>query len=340
MQSYCGPVSDIPDEMLPPGVQALEDDARKHPESEWRQSRFLTAFCQRELCRHPRRGELILDFISRFPRSSAAKSPAVHPDPLTDPEAFKAVEALWLRLREGHSSDSDLAIGHAALVANDEPARAAEILRETIALLPKSASLWTELGRVAPESLEQLNALKTARELGSDQPNLVAWIGQAAVHAGRFDDIYQVGCELMARANQTRATVCSPVGWEDTGRSAWARIRAALEHSPERQELIHALSDYANDMHWAHTFLGLVAAEKGHLLEAGKHLLSSVVIWAEPRTSSYGPSLLLASKLCEAGMWKEVEQFLISSKDLWDNEILDDWLEDVRSEHTPAFDEA
>src|SRR6188768_3771585 len=295
MQSYCGPVSDIPDEMLPPGVQALEDDARKHPESEWRQSRFLTAFCQRELCRHPRRGELILDFISRFPRSSAAKSPAVHPDPLTDPEAFKAVEALWLRLREGHSSDSDLAIGHAALVANDEPARAAEILRETIALLPKSASLWTELGRVAPESLEQLNALKTARELGSDQPNLVAWIGQAAVHAGRFDDIYQVGCELMARANQTRATVCSPVGWEDTGRSAWARIRAALEHSPERQELIHALSDYANDMHWAHTFLGLVAAEKGHLLEAGKHLLSSVVIWAEPRTSSYGPSLLLAS---------------------------------------------
>jgi len=39
-------------------------------------------------------------------------------------------------------------------------------------------------------------------------------------------------------------------------------------------------------------------------------------------------------------MWSDVEQFLISSKDLWDNEILDEWLEEVRGEHTPAFDDA
>lgn len=332
-------VSDVSSDTLPPDVQALEDDARKHPKSEWRQSRFLTSFCRPDLYQHPRRVELILDYLSRFPRSSAAKSAMVHPDPVTAPDGFKAIETLWLELREDDASDVDLAIGHAALVANDDRSRFAEILRNAITLIPNNACLWTELGRVAPEPLQQLEALKTARALGSDQPNLVVWIGRAAVDAGRADDFYEVGCELISRAKQTRANVHSPIGWEDRGRSAWTRIRAALEHSPDRQELIDALSEYANDTHWGHTFLGLVAAQRGQLSEAGKHLESSAAIWAEPRISSYGPSFVLANKLSELGMWKDVERFLIACKDLCNDEILDDWIEEIRNERTPDFDE-
>ncbi len=337
--AYHERVSDVPDDTLPPDVQALEDDARKYPNSEWRQSRFLTSFCRSELYGHPRRGELILDYLSRFPRSSAAKSPAVHPDPVATPDAFMAVEALWLELRKGAVDDVELAIGHAALVANDDQVRSGEILRKAIALVPKNASLWTELGRVAPEPLQSLDALKTARMLGSDQPNLLVWIGRAAVDAGQSDDVYAVGSELMSRANHTRANVRSPVGWEDCGRSAWTRVRAELEHSPDRQELIHALSEYANDTHWAHTFLGLVAAEQGHLSEAGKHLQSSAAIWAEHRISAYGPSFLLANKLCELGLWTDVERFLVACKKLWSDDILDDWIQEVKNERTPTFEE-
>jgi len=336
---YCRRVSDVPGDTLPTDVQALEDDARKYPQSEWRQSRFLTSFCRGELYRHPRRGELILDYLSRFPRSSAAKSAAVHPDPVAAPDTFKAVEAFWLELRKGQPNDVDFAIGHAALVANDDPSRSTEILRDAITLLPKNASLWTELGRVAPEPLQSLEALKTARALGSDQPNLIVWIGRAAVGAGRPDDVYEVGCELMSRANQTRETVRSPVGWEGVGRGAWTQIRAALENSPDRPELIHALSEYANDTHWAHTFLGLVAAEQGQLSEAGKHLERSAAIWAEPRMSSYGPSFLLANKLCELRMWKDVERFLVACKNLWNDQILEDWIQEIKNERTPAFEE-
>jgi hypothetical protein len=317
----------------------LENEARQHPDSVWRQSRLLGALCTSELHRHPRRLEFILDFISRFPRSSEAKCPLAHVDPIEAPEAFRSIEALWSRLRDEHPGDPSLAIGHAALVANEDRSRSAEILREAIALLPKDAALWTEFGRIAPEPSEQLDALQKARALGSNQPNLLVWIGRAALDAGRSDDVYGIGCELITRASQTRDTVQSPIAWEDTGQGAWKRIRAALEHSPDRPQLIHALTQYANDTHWGHTFLGLVAAEQGQLLDAGKHLLSSSKVWGEPRLSSYGPSFILARKLCEAAMWKDVEQFLVACKELWDDDIVDDWIQEVRNEHVPDFDD-
>jgi len=204
-------------------------------------------------------------------------------------------------------------------------------------MLPKDAALWTELGRIAPEPSEQLDGLQKARALGSNQPNLLVWIGRAAVDAGRADVVYGIGCELMTRARQTRDTVQSPIAWEETGQCAWKRIRAALEHSPHRPQLIHALTQYANDTHGAHTFLGLVAAEQSQLLESGRHLLSSSNVWGEPRLSSYGPSFVLARKLCELGLWKDVEQYLVACKDIWDDEILDDWIQEVRNEHIPDF---
>jgi hypothetical protein len=332
-------MNNSPDDPLPPDVQALESEARQHPDSEWRHSRLLLEFCRKDLDRHPRRIEFILDFIARFPRSFSAQSPIVHVDPILDAEAFKSVDALWSSLRRQDINEPDLAIGHAAFVANDDRSRAAEILRTTIAVLPENAALWTELGRIAPDPSERFDALQNARAFGSNQPNLLVWIGRAAVDAGRSDDVVSVGAELRTRAARTRATVPCPVAWDDTGRAAWARIRTALEHSPDRRQLIDALTEYAHDTHWAHTFLGLVAAEQGRLPEAGKHLVDSASVWGEPRLSSYGPSFLLARKLCEAGLWKDVEAFLIACKNFWDDEVLDDWIQEVANEHIPDFDD-
>jgi hypothetical protein len=335
--SYDAVVSNPPDDPLPLDLRALEREARQHPDSESSQSRLLYALCTSELHGHPRRIEVILDFISRFPRSSEAKCPFVHVDPGQAPEAFKSIEALWSQLRNDHPNDPDLAIGHAAFVASEDRARSADILRVAIALLPKDAALWTELGRIAPEPSERLDALQKARALGSDQPNLLVWIGRAAVDAGRSDDVFKAGCELRTRMSQTRDAIHFPIDWTDTGRGAWARVRAVLEHSPDRQQLIRALTQYANGTHWSHTFLGLAAAEEGQLVDACKHLLSSPATWGEHRLSAYGPSFLLARKLCGSGMWKEVEQYLHACKGFWDDEILDDWIQEVRKEHIPDF---
>lgn len=330
-------VASIP---LPLEIQELERQTLEHPNSEWRQSRLLGAFCTVDLQRHPRRLELILDFVARFPRSHAARSPIVHTDANADPEAFQAIEALWLRLRAEHAGDPELVVGHAALVANADRSRSTGILRAAIERLPENAELWTELGRVVPEPSERLDALLKARDLGSSQPNLLVWIGQAAIEVGRTDEVFRIGRELTARASQTRDTVHVPVAWDDTEHDAWTRIRAALEHSPDWQRLVGACAQYANDTHWAHTFLGLVAAEQGQLSEAGKHLLDSAKVWAEPRLSSYGPSFLLARKLCHAGLWKEVEGYLIECINIWDDEILDEWIEEVRNERMPDFGNA
>lgn len=173
-----------------------------------------------------------------------------------------SIEALWSRLRNEHADDPDLALGHAALVARHDRGRSAEILRASIALLPESAALWTELGRVAPEPSEQLAALQKARALGSTQPNLLVWIGRLAADAGRSDEVYEIGHELMARANQTRATIQPPIAWTDTGRAAWTRIRSALEDAPDREQLF-ALGQYANDLHWRTPFLASSRPSKG-----------------------------------------------------------------------------
>lgn len=322
---------------LPENVRALEREAQQHPSSEWRQSRLLGALCTGELHGHPRRIELILDFIARFPRSVAARSPIVHADPSVAPEAYRAIEALWSRLRDEDGDDPDLVIGHAALVANGDRSRSADILRAAIERSPENAALWTELGRIVRDPSERLDALQKARALGSSQPNLLVWIGRAAVDAGRSDEVYRVGCELQARASQTRAAVQTTIAWEEAGHDAWTQIRAALEHSPDGQRLIHALGQYANDTHWAHTFLGLVAAEQGRARQASEHLLSSSKVWAEPRLSSYGPSFLLSRRLCEAGLWKDVEEYLIGCIEIWDDEILDEWIEHVRSQRIPDF---
>lgn len=328
-----------PGDSLPEHIRALERDALQHPSSEWRQSRLLGAFCTNDLHGHPRRIELILDFVSRFPRSFAAQSPIVHADRRRAPEAFQSIEAVWSRLRNEHPGDPELVIGHAALVANDDRSRSADILREAITRLPENAALWTELGRIVPEPSERFDALEKARVLGSAQPNLLVWIGRAAVDAGRSDDVFRVGSELRTRASLTRDTVRAPIAWDDTDHDAWTRVREALEHSPDGQRLIHACSQYANDTHWAHTFLGLVAAEQGRLSEASEHLLSSSKVWGEPRLSAHGPSFLLAKKLCEAGSWKTVEGYLIDCINIWEDEILDEWIEDVRNERFPDFGE-
>lgn len=75
------------------------------------------------------------------------------------------------------------------------------------------------------------------------------------------------------------------------------------------------------------------------MIDAGKHLLDSSKVWGEPRRSSYGPSFVLARRLCDAGRWQDVEAYLVACKDLWEDEVLDDWIQDVRGERVPDFDD-
>lgn len=324
---------------LPAKILALEKELRAHSDSDWNFGRLMGAYIDAKLDAHPRRIELILEFISRFPRSRTARCAYVHVEPMEAPEAFESIEALWSRLRTDDATDPELAMGHAALVAGGDRQRAATILREALTHHPEHAELWTELGRIEPDPSEQLLALHKARALGSTQPNLLAWTGRAAAAAKRMDEVHRVGSELMARIETTRNTVSCPIDWEATGRQGWNRIQTALEHDPERRTLVNKLSYYANDKHWAHTFLGLAAAEHGKWDEASDHLLTSAQVWSEPRVSSYGPSFVLAQKHSEAGRWDVVTQYLTACKQLWNPEILDEWLQVIEQRQIPDFDD-
>lgn len=38
-------------------------------------------------------------------------------------------------------------------------------------------------------------------------------------------------------------------------------------------------------------------------------------------------------------MWKDVEEYLVAWEGIWDNDVVNAWLEDVMNERIPDFDE-
>lgn len=210
---YIGLVSDLAGAPLSPELQALERAAAQDPDYEWRQVQLLGALCTEELQAHPRRTQVILGYISRFPKSTMAPAAYLQVDRTVAPAAFESIDVLWARLRSEAPDNPDLVVGHAAFHASTDPDRAAAMLRDAIARLPPSAALWTGLGRVVREPTERLAALEQARALGSSQPNLLIEIGWCAVEARRFDVVANIGRELAARAQRTRATMQSPVSF-------------------------------------------------------------------------------------------------------------------------------
>lgn len=326
------------DRELPTEVMQLEKSLEAEPTSEWRHDRLLSAFCTEELEDHPRRINHIVAYIRRFPRTIQARCPFTHVDQIRCPEGFAEIEREWLALRDAHPGDADIIRGLALFVANSDPKRAEALLEGALRLEPNNHDLWTDLGRVCLAAEKRLKCFQQALRLGSPQPNLLAWSGRAAIEAENLREAQRIGEALSERALQARLQEDPRINWDDSGADAWNRLRAIAENAPDRPSLVNLVSQHANDTHWAHIILGFVAARRGDVSVAVKHLHLSAHVVGEPRLSSYGPSTVLAEELCKLEQWDDVETFLHNCKTFWQAEILDDWISDVRLRRTPNFD--
>ena len=76
-------------------------------------------------------------------------------------------------------------------------------------------------------------------------------------------------------------------------------------------------ANYGNALHQANTMLGLVELQQGDLDRAGHYLLNSARTPGSPQIKVFGPNMLLASRLLEAGQRSCVLRYLEECRALW-----------------------
>jgi hypothetical protein len=236
-----------------------------------------------------------------------------------------------------HPRDPLLIRGLANFVLISDQARACTLLEDFVVADPNDAEVWMELGRIHPTPGRSLACLQQARKLGSSQPNLFAWIARAAMKADDRAAASQVGHELLARADEVRRA--------HGERAEWTRVvpdlfRRAVDDGVSRagaSKLVEAVAQHANDKHWGHTALGVIALRGGDATQALEHLRCSAEVGKDYRLSSYGPAFALAQPLCEHGHWSAVADYLTACESFWDVDRLRELRSDVERQRMPHF---
>ncbi|HYQ00466.1 MAG TPA: hypothetical protein VER96_17435 [Polyangiaceae bacterium] len=318
-------------------LEALEIQLAADPGSESLLEEILFEYLGPGLAGAPRRIHHAIEYVRRFPRTLIARTPYVHVDQSTFPAAFAQIEQEWLRLREEHPDDPELAQGLAAFVAPCDRDRAVNVLDEALGRSPEHPGLWLELGRICPDPKRRLGALQKARALGAAQPNLLTWLARAAIEA---DDVMageQVAAELLSLVKEARAVHGEKLDWPERGRDLWTRARSGSDSDAAARALTSAITDHAHRKHWAHTTLGVIAARRGNVAEAREHLRESAAVGSDYRLSSYGPSFLLARELCRLDEWNAVADYLDACAAFWNPEPLRVWVQQLRERQMPDF---
>jgi hypothetical protein len=316
-------------------IEVLEKRLEADPDSTSIWEELLSALCTGELVGHPRRIDLLVQFVKRFPRHYIARTPWVSVYPEQSPEGFQRVEREWLTHLHDSPSDPAIARGFAAFVAAENPQRALDALRQAAASNAEDSELWTDMGRICPDPAERLGFLQRARRLGAQQPNLTVWIGRAALDAHDLEVAAEVGADLLRLANQARVLHGDRVDWTDGGRDLWTRARTLLQDDTKARTLTDAISEYRNRHHWGHTFLGVVAARRGDIGLASDHLRLAGAVVGDFRLSSYGPSFRLARELAAHGRWEEVAAYLRSCQTFWNPEPMTAWIREAEQMRLP-----
>ena len=97
--------------------------------------------------------------------------------------------------------------------------------------------------------------------------------------------------------------------------------------------------NYGNAVHDGNIVIGKVILESGDIEKATYHLLEAGKSPGSPQISAFGPSMMLAFSLLEAGESKTVIQYLQSCKKIWSNGKykLDEWISLIEAGDKPDF---
>ena len=109
--------------------------------------------------------------------------------------------------------------------------------------------------------------------------------------------------------------------------------------------------NHGNAVHNANAILGLIALQEGQHAVSVQHLLAAGRSRGSPQLNTFGPSLLLAKRLAEAGEFDVVAAYILSIRRFWeakdltvlgligfpDPQPMSTWLETLASGRSPNF---
>jgi len=99
--------------------------------------------------------------------------------------------------------------------------------------------------------------------------------------------------------------------------------------------------DRGNIIHNAHQLLGRIALAQGNIELAKEELLEAGKTTGSPQLNSFGPNMLLAKKLLEAGEIKAVLSYLDLCAKFWDNPMANQmrkgWIVEIKEGKIPDF---
>ncbi|MBQ0798295.1 MAG: hypothetical protein KBT63_03360 [Porticoccaceae bacterium] len=97
--------------------------------------------------------------------------------------------------------------------------------------------------------------------------------------------------------------------------------------------------NYGNAIYKGHLTLGRIALRQNNIDVAKKQLLLAGKTPGSPQLGSFGPNMILAKELLEAGEKETVLQFFELCEEFWDYHLekLIKWEEQVENDETPYF---
>lgn len=93
--------------------------------------------------------------------------------------------------------------------------------------------------------------------------------------------------------------------------------------------------NYSNSIYEAYSALGRIALREGNVELAKEHLLKSVSVSGSPQLNSFGPDMVLAQELLNAGEKEIIYEFFFRVSIFWKDECLEIWANQIRNGTIP-----
>jgi tetratricopeptide (TPR) repeat protein len=204
-----------------------------------------------------------------------------------DPVGFRMIERRWQAAVKRHGNDPRV-LDHAASFLRFQRPRTALALWKRAARLEPKEPRWlvqiAQLHRFQGAYHRELATLELALKMDGPRSMLIEEIAEAALRTGDRDKAARRARELL------RAADAVPRDW-----------------------------DYGNAVHTGHIVLGKIAAARGRLAVAERHLIAAGDTPGSPQLNSFGPDLDLARDLLERGCSKTVIAYLNRIAKFWES---------------------
>lgn len=233
------------------------------------------------------------------------------------PEAFEKAAKIWAVHLDRDPENISILGNMASFYTHADRARAIELLKRARDLDQENPEWPNRIGHmyeldldfdgeidleVARKSLEAYEEALRKTKDNMKRYYMLAAISKAAIFACKYETARRYATELLDSA----------VG----GRSDW---------------------NYGNAIHAGNNTLGRIALIEGNLKEAEKFLIRAGKTPGSPQLNSFGPNMLLAKELLEAGSKEAVIEYLELCGKFWKQNQADQWISDIKEGRMPNF---